>query len=84
MQMKTGLLLRPSERDHTYFALPSRPKVRSVSGMILFSVSHSCKPLISSDRRQLRREVGQRIRCNAGRASRPVADGNQKDVLSFK
>lgn len=84
MQMKTGWLLRPSERDHTYFALPSRPKVRSVAGLSLFSISHSREPLIPSGWRQLRQEVGCRIRWNAGRAPRPVAAGNQKDVLSFQ
>lgn len=83
MQMKTGWLFE-AERDHSYFALPSRLRVRSVAGMSLFSISHSRKPLIPSGWRQLRQEVGRRIRWNAGRAPRPVADGNQEDVLSFK
>lgn len=47
--MKTEWLSEPSERDHTYFALPSRLKIRSVTGAVLFSISHSCKPLISSE-----------------------------------
>lgn len=49
MQMKTEWLSKPSEKDHTYFALPSRQKIRSVTGAVLFSISQSCKPLISSE-----------------------------------
>ena len=49
MQIKTEWLSKPSGRDHTYFALPSRLKVRSVTGANLFLISHSCKPLISSE-----------------------------------
>lgn len=47
--MKTEWLSKPSERDHTYFALPSRLRIRSVMGTVLFSISHSFKPLISSE-----------------------------------
>lgn len=49
MQMKTEWLSKPSKPDHTYFALPSRLKIRSVTGAILFPISHRCKPLISSE-----------------------------------
>lgn len=49
MQMKTEWFSKPSKTDQTYFALPLRLKIGSVERAILFSISHSCKPLISSE-----------------------------------
>lgn len=45
--MKTKWLSYPSKGDGAYFALPSRWEIRSAERAILFSISHSCKALMS-------------------------------------
>lgn len=82
MQMKSEWLSKPPKRDHIYFALPSRLTIRSVTGAVLFSVSHSHKPLILFGSQVTGKRFEETSSRTEGKLLVPVSDVSQNECSS--